>query len=75
MNPYEPPETRESSPKPRAKWKTWPLIFMNLAFLLSAGLVVALPNRLSWLGVSVLICLSIGGWALAKNLQQTGSSE
>ncbi|MGB7347653.1 MAG: hypothetical protein WBD20_25745 [Pirellulaceae bacterium] len=73
MNPYDPPEPIES-PSEASKAqrpRLWPLLLLNVAFLLSAVLVVVLPNLRNWLVASILIYLSIGGWTLAKHLQQT----
>lgn len=75
MNPYDPPQTIDSqteSNKP-ARLRLWPLLLMNAAFLISAGLIVLLPSLRHWLIVSSLICLSFGGWTLAKTLQDPSS--
>ena len=58
MNPYTPTEINstesqavEEDPSPRKTPRLWPLMLLNLAFLLSAILVVVLPGLGSWLFV------------------------
>ena len=72
MNPYDPPELSEHDPNANAspRRRLWPLLMLNVAFVLCAILVVALPGLGTWLVVSVLVTASIGGWALAKNLYE-----
>ena len=73
MNPYAPTETKpeEEQPLPAAATRSlWPLLLLNIAFLLCAVSVVILPGLGTWLLVSVLIVFSIGGWSLARSLRQ-----
>ena len=78
MNPYAPSEIdpneseadEENAIRREALPRLWPLMPLNLAFVLSAILVVVLPGLSTWLLVSVLIVCSIGGWTLALSLRQ-----
>lgn len=72
MNPYSPSETNTGEEERNSENPTpvWPLLLLNLAFLMCAVLVVVLPGLGRWMLVSVLIVFSIGGWALARSLRQ-----
>ena len=72
MNPYSPsqPTGDDENAVSAQSRPLWPLLLMNLAFLLCAVLVVVLPGLGSWMLVSVLVMFSIGGWTLARSLMQ-----
>ena len=76
MNPYAPTEIKsteaddEDAVENKTSPRLWPLMLLNVAFMLCTILVVALPGLGSWLLVSVLVVCSIGGWTLALSLQQ-----